>query len=127
MAPPGQHPVFRVLLAGNPLDGGETRRCSGRSPVGPESETVCAKVLGSLTIFLPTLAVGALSWAAAKEYKARVQSFEAMRDFLEMQRDRLQQASSDRQFRRLVEETESRLLGETVDWYFRTTVIAVPS
>ncbi|MGO9199275.1 MAG: hypothetical protein ACLQM8_01895 [Limisphaerales bacterium] len=93
----------------------------------PESETVCAKVLGSLTIFLPTLAVGALSWAAAKEYKARVQSFEAMRDFLEMQRDRLQQASSDRQFRRLVEETESRLLGETVDWYFRTTVIAVPS
>ena len=75
-----------------------------------------------MAIFLPTLAVGALSWAAAKEYKARVQTFETMRRFLETQRTHFEQATSVREFHRLVEETESNLLGEISEWYSRRTL-----
>jgi hypothetical protein len=83
-------------------------------------------LLGTAAIFLPTLAVGAVSWAAAKEYNARVQSFKGMLDFLNEQQDRLLKATSAQEFHRLVEETESNLLGENVEWYFRTKVIGVP-
>jgi len=86
---------------------------------------VGVKVLGSLAIFLPTLAVGALSWAAAKGYKARVQSFQATCDSLKRQSLALGQATSDREFRRLVEETEALLLGETADWYLQTAALEV--
>ena len=96
----------------------------GRLPAQPEA--FWPKVLGTLAVFLPTLAVGALSWAAAKEYKARLQAFDAMRRFLQTQEDYLKKAVSSREFHLLVEETESNLLGETVEWYFRRTVIGVP-
>jgi hypothetical protein len=97
-----------------------------RQPLPAQSEAFWTKVLGTLAVFLPTLAVGALSWAAAKEYKARLQAFGAMRRFLETQEDYLRKAVSPREFHLLVEETESNLLGETVEWYFRRTVIGVP-
>lgn len=93
--------------------------------IAPTSELALGggQVLGSLAIFLPTLAVGALSWVAAGQYKARVQSFGTMRNFLERQSKLLRAATSDREFRHLVEETEARLLNETAGWYFQTTVL----
>ncbi len=83
------------------------------------------RFLGLLAVVLPVLAVGALSWAAAQDYHARVTTFGEMVDFLEQQRDRIQRVSSARQLQRLVVETESRLLGETAEWYNRRSFTGV--
>ena len=48
-----------------------------------------------------------------------------MLEFLRTQRKRLKLATSQREFRRLVEETESRLLGETAEWFSRRAVTGV--
>ncbi len=87
--------------------------------VPPALDAAVAAGLGFLAIFLPVLAVGALSWAAAQDYEARVQTFRKTQEFLHEQRDALEQVTSATVFRRLVEETELELLGETTEWYSR--------
>lgn len=82
-------------------------------------ESFAAPALGTLAILLPVLAVGAVSWAAAMDYEARVHTYGEMLQFLETEEKRLQRAVSAREFQTLVEETETRLLGETADWYIR--------
>lgn len=83
--------------------------------------------LGSAAILLPVLAVAALSWAAAKDYEARVHTYREMVEFLKNQVARIQSAVSRRENSRLIKETETHLLRETADWYSRRTHTHGPS
>lgn len=74
---------------------------------------------GPLAIMLPVLAVGALSLAAAFDLEARAHTFREMAEFLEEQVPLLTKADSEREFVKLALETESRLLGETANWFAR--------
>ena len=48
-----------------------------------------------------------------------------MLDFLTEQKHLLRHATSEGEFNRLLIETESRMLGETVNWYARRSVVGV--
>jgi len=78
-----------------------------------------------LTILLPVLAVAALSLAAAFDLEARRHTFKEMHEFLERQTRHLTEAASEREFAKLLLETESRLLGETVNWFSRRSFTGV--
>ncbi len=80
-----------------------------------ETQSLC----GALAVILPVLAVGALSLAGASDLDARTYTFEDMRDFLEQKKEHLEAATSEREFDKLMLETESRLLGETATWFSR--------
>ncbi|MGF6939332.1 hypothetical protein OKW41_008494 [Paraburkholderia sp. UCT70] len=79
----------------------------------------------TLAVFMPVAAVGFLSWAAASDLEARAQTFAEMHAFLERQLRRLNAAGSERGFSRLVRETESRLLGENLNWFWRRSFTSV--
>jgi len=81
--------------------------------------------LGVLAIILPLLSVAALSWMAAMDFEARIHTYTETLNFLNKQRPLLEQAKSAAEFERLVLETESRLLGETVSWYARRAFTGV--
>lgn len=76
-------------------------------------------LLGILAVVLPTLAVGALSLAAALDLEARGHVYGEMVAFLEDRARQLRAAASEREFVRLLLEIESRLLGETASWFSR--------
>lgn len=80
---------------------------------------------GALAIILPVVAVGFLSWAAAGDLEARAQTFSEMHAFLEKQRERLKATRSEHEFAQLVRETESRLLGENLNWFWRRSFTSV--
>jgi hypothetical protein len=82
-------------------------------------------LLGMLAVVLPVLAVAALSLAAANDLEARAHTFEEMGEFLLKQEKRLGAAMSEREYARLVMETETRLLGETVNWFSRRSFTGV--
>jgi SMODS and SLOG-associating 2TM effector domain 1 len=76
-------------------------------------------LLGSLAVVLPVLAVGGLSWAAALDCEARVETFGETLQFIRRQRPFFEQAASGSEFDQLVIETETVLLGEITNWYSR--------
>ncbi|MEO5714723.1 MAG: hypothetical protein ABIT37_14645 [Luteolibacter sp.] len=82
-------------------------------------------VLGFLAVVLPVVAVAALSLAAANDLEARHHTFAEMHDFLKSQTIRIGKCGSEREFSRLLLETESRLLGETLNWFSRRSFTAV--
>ena len=82
-------------------------------------------LLGFLAVVLPVSAVAVLSLAAANDLQARQHTFGEMLDFLQIQQNRLRLAASRRDFTRIVMETESRLLGETVNWFSRRSFTGV--
>ena len=84
-----------------------------------------SSILGPLAILLPVLAVAVLSLAAAFDLEARKHTFNDMLVFLRSQHKLLNEASTAREFGRLVLETESRLLGETVNWYSRRSFTGI--
>lgn len=92
--------------------------------VGP-STTEVSGLLGILAIILPVFAVATLSLASAWDVEARVHTYEEMLGFLNDQVDQLNSATSEREFVRLMLETESRLLGETANWYSRRSFTGV--
>lgn len=65
------------------------------------------------------VAVGGLSWSAAIDCEARVETFGETLRFLRRQRPLLEQAASAGEFDGLLLETETTLLGETVNWFSR--------
>ena len=91
--------------------------------------------MGALAVFLPVLAVGALSWAAAQDDEERVHSFRATLTFREPEsesdaldrilRDQDERSASGlgdaRDARRAIEAIKQELLGETAEWYTRRT------
>lgn len=84
-----------------------------------------SSVFGILAIMLPVIAVAALSLASAFDLEAGRATSEEMLEFLNEQKVLLENASSHCEFSRLLIETESRLLGETVNWYARRSFVGV--
>jgi hypothetical protein len=106
---------------------------AGLIPVDTELADVLTGVLGTLAVFLPVLAVGALSWAAAQDFTGRVHSFGATLKYLERESAELDRILRDqdespanglsdaRDARRVIERIEQALLGETAEWSTRRT------
>ena len=90
-----------------------------------DNPAVVTGTLGGLAITLPVLAVAALSLAAAMDLEARKHTYAEMLAFLEEQKDRMNQAATERDFVRLLLETESRLLGEIANWFSRRSFTGV--
>jgi hypothetical protein len=82
-------------------------------------------LLGLSAILLPVVAVASMSLAASHDLEARVSTYREMVDFLKKHKDRIAGATSDMEFAHLAIEAESRLLGETVTWYFRRSYTSV--
>jgi len=89
------------------------------------SNDLLLSTLGTLAIVLPVLAVGGLSWSAALDCEARVETFIETLRFLERQRPFFEQATTVTEFDRLLLETESVLLGETANWFSRRSNTSV--
>jgi hypothetical protein len=81
--------------------------------------------LGSLAILLPMLAVAGLSLSASLDLQARISTYREMLDFLKVHGEHLREAASEREFDELAIEAETRLLSETVTWYFRRSYTSV--
>lgn len=92
---------------------------------GGEHGAQAAPILGVLAIVLPVLAVGALSLMAALDRAARASIFKDMLPILDRQRSRLEKATSEREFIRLVLETEAELVREHASWFARRTFTGV--
>lgn len=82
-------------------------------------------IAGVLGVWLPVLAVGALSLAAAMDLEARSHTFKEMHRFLESKSRHVDRAISLRELAILAAETETRLLGETLNWFARRAFTGV--
>ncbi len=81
--------------------------------------------LGFCAIVLPVAAVAAVSYAAAMDSAARAETYKENLTFLKQQLPLLEKTESPREFAALLLETESRLLGETTNWYYRRSYTGV--
>lgn len=77
------------------------------------------------SILLPVISVAALSLAASFDLEARLHTYSEMVDFLRQQRKFLARANSDHEFATLVLQTETRLVGENVNWFSRRAFTGV--
>jgi hypothetical protein len=93
-------------------------------PAGIEHEAV-GHVLGALAIVLPVAAVSALSLDAAYDLEARHHTYHDVNQAIAVTRAALQDARSEPEFRSLVSELETRLLGETATWASRRSFTGV--
>lgn len=84
-----------------------------------------ATLMGGLAIMLPVFAVAAVSLAAAWDVEALIHTYEETRVFLEDQVELLKQAASFQEYSTLLVETETRLLGETANWYSRRSFLNI--
>lgn len=94
-------------------------------PLDEGIENTLEAVMGFLAIVLPVIAVASLSLAAAFDLEARIANAREMLQFLSDQKLLLENAASEREYCRLLIETEARLLGETVNWYGRRSFLGV--
>jgi hypothetical protein len=81
--------------------------------------------LGIAAVLLPVLAVAALSWAAARDCEARVETFKETLDFLKRQKEQMPHVDSGPEFNRMVLATETVLLGEVTNWFSRRSNTSV--
>jgi hypothetical protein len=82
-------------------------------------------LLGAVAVAFPVLAVGFLSLAASLDLEARIQTYKELLLVLEARVDQLRRTNSERDFQRLLIETELRLLGETATWSSRRSFTGV--
>ena len=94
-------------------------------PTTTESESAATGLLGLCAVVLPVMAVGVMSWSAAMDYAARVNTYQKTAAWLRTQCDEFKLASSQSEFQRLVSETEFGLIGETAEWYLRRSFTSV--
>jgi hypothetical protein len=94
-------------------------------PVEEKTHEALVDIMGFCAVVLPVIAVAALSLASALDLEARHANSSEMYKFLLEQKTLLENASSAREYSRLLIETESRLLGETVNWYARRSFLGV--
>lgn len=92
---------------------------------GAAAHNAVTATFGSLAVFLPVLAVAALSLAAAFDLEARVHTYEKMAHFLKEQANLLDHAASENEFSTLALNIEARLLGETANWHARRSFTGV--
>jgi hypothetical protein len=90
-----------------------------------EGSPLLVGFLGTLAIVMPVLAAGALSLAGAMDLDAQEHTYIEMHEFLEKQVTRFTSARSERDYRNLVIETETRLLGETANWFSRRSFVTI--
>ena len=94
-------------------------------PLAGADGKVLPAVLGVLAVALPVIAVAALSLATAFDLEAREGISSEMVGFLTDQVARLKNATDAREYQRLLIETETRLLGETANWFARRSYVGV--
>jgi hypothetical protein len=94
-------------------------------PVEEKTHEALMAIMGFCAVVLPVIAVAALSLASALDLEARRANTSEMYKFLLEQQLLLENASSAREYSRLLIETESRLLGETANWYARRSFLGV--
>jgi hypothetical protein len=82
-------------------------------------------VAGFLAVVLPLLAVAALSLAASVDLEAQVKTYRKMVHDLQVQKQLLTNAASERAFVSQALETERQLVGETLAWYWRRSFTSV--
>ena len=82
-------------------------------------------VLGSFAILLPVVAVGALSLSASFDLVARAHTYQDTLTYLNDIRPKIEAARSESAFLHLVMQVESRLLGETANWFSRRSFTGV--
>ncbi len=80
---------------------------------------------GPLAILFPVAAVGVMSMATAMDWDARSHTFADMHLFVQRQGRYIESAASLRELTTLVLQTESRLLGETLNWFGRRAYVGV--
>jgi hypothetical protein len=83
------------------------------------------EVAGFLAVILPLLAVAALSLAASVDLEAQVKIYHKMVHDLQVQKQLLINAASERAFVSQSLETERQLVGETLAWYWRRSFTSV--
>jgi hypothetical protein len=83
------------------------------------------EVAGFLAVILPLLAVAALSLAASVDLEAQVKTYRKMVHDLQVQKQLLTNAASERAFVSQALETERQLVGETLAWYWRRSFTSV--
>ena len=74
---------------------------------------------------LPVRSVAALSLAASFDLEGRRHTYEEMLHAMETPRALIEGASSEREFVALVLQTETRLVGENVNWFSRRAFTGV--
>lgn len=94
------------------------------SIMAPEHESLLS-TLGAFAIVLPVFAVAGLSWSAALDCEARIETFAETHAFIQRQRPLLEQTVSRVDFDGLLLETELAFLGETSNWYSRRSNTSV--
>ncbi len=104
--------VLAIVSTGSKL-------ASGWLGAPPALEALLATWLGTAAIVLPVIAVAAVSLAASFGLDARIHTYGEMDRFLATRQEHLKAATSERAFVALALETEARLLGENVGWYYR--------
>lgn len=77
------------------------------------------QILGSFAIIFPVFAVAGLSWVAALDCEARVETFAETLEFVERHKHFLRTADSKAEFDRLLIQSEYVLLGEVSNWFSR--------
>jgi hypothetical protein len=82
-------------------------------------------LLRSVAVALPVVAVVALSLAASHDLEGRLHTYGDMLSFVERQICLLRDARPRRESECLLLETESRLLGETANWFSRRSFTGV--
>ena len=82
-------------------------------------------ILGSFAILLPVIAVGALSLAASFDLEARAHTYSDTLQYLQETLPLLHGARTEGVFIHRVLQTESRLLGETANWFSRRSFTSV--
>lgn len=90
-----------------------------------KSATAAIEVAGFLAVVLPLLAVAALSLAASVDLEAQVKTYRKMVHDLQVQKQLLTNAASERAFVSQALETERQLVGETLAWYWRRSFTSV--
>ncbi|MBI5424987.1 MAG: hypothetical protein HZA32_12995 [Opitutae bacterium] len=93
--------------------------------VGTAAHDLAAGGLGSLAVFLPVVAVAALSLAGAFDLEARVHTYAEMLEFLQHHTHLIEAAVSENEFATLALQIEARLLGETANWHARRAFTGV--
>jgi hypothetical protein len=119
--------LLKLILVSISADSNDPSHLSKSATAAIEVIEVIAaiEVAGFLAVILPLLAVAALSLAASVDLEAQVKTYRKMVHDLQVQKQLLTNAASERAFVSQALETERQLVGETLAWYWRRSFTSV--